>query len=263
MEKQTSKSSIKSLIMPSKDELKLEKDGKESEEFIPFVRDQSLNYNIKHSKLKEDDSLLKNTKSQNRINHQNIQTKTSSTSLSKRPTKIKTTTIANPSQSTPPIKSLISLQLSNHSSTKPHHSKDNNIQKIISANTTTMIKTKIAMPKANKSIPSTSLSTTSKSSITPLNKKYHPSTFPASLHQISKKYHDHESINNLVVDSVKNFGRDKKAAGLWIAQLNRQEIYTVGDLRSLYEDDWYHLGLSVLAIRAIKDTLNNSIHYRA
>jgi len=70
-----------------------------------------------------------------------------------------------------------------------------------------------------------------------------------------KKYHDKQRIDSLIFDSVKKFGRDEKIAIQWIAQLNRQEIFTVGDLRLLYEDDWYHLGLSVLAIRAIKDQL--------
>lgn len=70
-----------------------------------------------------------------------------------------------------------------------------------------------------------------------------------------KKYYDKQRIDPLIYDSVIKFGRDEKIANQWIAQLNRQEIFTIGDLRSLYEDDWYHLGLSVLAIRAIKDTL--------
>jgi len=70
-----------------------------------------------------------------------------------------------------------------------------------------------------------------------------------------KKYRDSQRIESLIYDSVSNYGRDIKVANQWISQLNRQEIFTVGDLRSLYEDDWYHLGMSVLAIRAIKDTL--------
>jgi len=71
----------------------------------------------------------------------------------------------------------------------------------------------------------------------------------------AKKYRDSQRIESLIYDSVSNYGRDIKVANQWISQLNRQEIFTVGDLRSLYEDDWYHLGMSVLAIRAIKDTL--------
>ncbi|OUM69544.1 hypothetical protein PIROE2DRAFT_2404 [Piromyces sp. E2] len=70
-----------------------------------------------------------------------------------------------------------------------------------------------------------------------------------------KKYRDGQRIDSLIYDSVIKYGRDEKVANQWISQLNRQEIFTVGDLRSLYENDWYHLGLSVLAIRAIKDTL--------
>jgi len=70
-----------------------------------------------------------------------------------------------------------------------------------------------------------------------------------------KKYYNKQRIDHLIYDSVKKFGRDEKIANQWIAQLNRQEIFTVGDLRVLCEEDWYHLGLSVIAIRAIKDQL--------
>jgi hypothetical protein len=70
-----------------------------------------------------------------------------------------------------------------------------------------------------------------------------------------KKYYNKQRIDHLIYDSVKKFGRDEKIANQWIAQLNRQEIFTVGDLRVLCEEDWYHLGLSVIAIRTIKDQL--------
>ncbi|ORX86900.1 hypothetical protein BCR32DRAFT_324733, partial [Anaeromyces robustus] len=70
-----------------------------------------------------------------------------------------------------------------------------------------------------------------------------------------KKYSNNQRIDSLIYDSVLNYGRDEKVANQWIAQLNRQEIFTISDIRSLNDDDWYHLGLSVLAIRAIKDTL--------
>ncbi|ORX55478.1 hypothetical protein BCR36DRAFT_410399 [Piromyces finnis] len=73
--------------------------------------------------------------------------------------------------------------------------------------------------------------------------------------EAGRKYYDGQKIDSLIYDSVIKYGRDEKVANQWISQLNRQEIFTVGDLRSLYENDWYHLGLSVLAIRAIKDTL--------
>jgi WNK lysine deficient protein kinase len=40
-----------------------------------------------------------------------------------------------------------------------------------------------------------------------------------------------------------------------VHKLHDQDILTVGDLRGLHDEDWAGLGLTVFALRALKNTL--------
>jgi WNK lysine deficient protein kinase len=44
----------------------------------------------------------------------------------------------------------------------------------------------------------------------------------------------------------------------WIEKLKDQDIMTVGDLRELLDEDWAGIGLTVFALRALKNMLRNS-----
>lgn len=41
----------------------------------------------------------------------------------------------------------------------------------------------------------------------------------------------------------------------WIKKLQNQDIMTVGDLRDLHDEDWAGIGLTVFALRALKNML--------
>lgn len=48
-------------------------------------------------------------------------------------------------------------------------------------------------------------------------------------------------------------GSDK--AHEWARKLQNQDIMTVGDLRDLHDEDWAGIGLTVFALRALKNML--------
>jgi WNK lysine deficient protein kinase len=48
-------------------------------------------------------------------------------------------------------------------------------------------------------------------------------------------------------------GTDK--AHEWARKLQNQDIMTVGDLRDLHDEDWAGIGLTVFALRALKNML--------
>lgn len=48
-------------------------------------------------------------------------------------------------------------------------------------------------------------------------------------------------------------GADK--AHEWARKLQNQDIMTVGDLRDLHDEDWAGIGLTVFALRALKNML--------
>ncbi|TPX42104.1 hypothetical protein SeMB42_g01197 [Synchytrium endobioticum] len=60
------------------------------------------------------------------------------------------------------------------------------------------------------------------------------------------------SIEELVCFAARNIRRDASKAGEWATILKTHEIMTVGDLDYLEEEDWDRLGLSLLAVRAIR-----------
>lgn len=49
--------------------------------------------------------------------------------------------------------------------------------------------------------------------------------------------------------------RNKDKALEWVHKLQNQDIMTVGDLRDLHDEDWAGFGLTVFALRALKNML--------
>lgn len=49
--------------------------------------------------------------------------------------------------------------------------------------------------------------------------------------------------------------RNAEKAHQWINKLQNQDIMTVGDLRDLHDEDWTGIGLTVFALRALKNML--------
>lgn len=49
--------------------------------------------------------------------------------------------------------------------------------------------------------------------------------------------------------------RDAEKANEWATKLKNQDIMTVGDLRDLHDEDWAGIGLTVFALRALKNML--------
>jgi WNK lysine deficient protein kinase len=49
--------------------------------------------------------------------------------------------------------------------------------------------------------------------------------------------------------------RSSEKAHEWIKKLQNQDIMTVGDLRDLHDEDWAGIGLTVFALRALKNML--------
>ncbi|KAI8988451.1 kinase-like domain-containing protein [Mycotypha africana] len=79
------------------------------------------------------------------------------------------------------------------------------------------------------------------------------------LHKISRReYRDNTAIETFVHDTAKVANRDAHKAEQWIQKLRDQDIMTVGDLRELLDEDWAGIGLTVFAIRALKNMLQNS-----
>jgi hypothetical protein len=69
------------------------------------------------------------------------------------------------------------------------------------------------------------------------------------------EYEDNEDIQGLVLDAAAATNRGRDKATEWVHKLHDQDILTVGDLRGLYDEDWAGLGLTVFALRALKNTL--------
>lgn len=70
------------------------------------------------------------------------------------------------------------------------------------------------------------------------------------------EYRDDTSIDEFVYDTAKSTNRDPSKAEEWTRKLKDQDIMTVGDLRELIDEDWSCLGLTVFAIRALKNMLH-------
>lgn len=65
------------------------------------------------------------------------------------------------------------------------------------------------------------------------------------------------AIDKFVVEAALSSRRSEAKAKEWIKVLKNQDIFNVGDLRQLHEEDWATLDLTVFAQRALKNYLNN------
>ncbi|KAI7878941.1 kinase-like protein [Lichtheimia hyalospora FSU 10163] len=86
-----------------------------------------------------------------------------------------------------------------------------------------------------------------------------PSDLPAArdalVSRILEEYADDTDIEVFVRDCATASHRDLEKAHEWINKLKNQDIMTVGDLRDLHDEDWAGIGLTVFALRALKNML--------
>ncbi|KAI9315364.1 kinase-like domain-containing protein [Dichotomocladium elegans] len=71
----------------------------------------------------------------------------------------------------------------------------------------------------------------------------------------SAQYADDTPIEQFVQDCARVSHRNADKAHEWIIKLKNQDIMTVGDLRDLHDEDWAGIGLTVFALRALKNLL--------
>ncbi|RIA94927.1 kinase-like domain-containing protein [Glomus cerebriforme] len=71
-----------------------------------------------------------------------------------------------------------------------------------------------------------------------------------------KEYPDETPIEQFVHDTALAINRDTEKANDWSKKLKSQDIMTVGDLRALMDEDWGQIGLTVFALRALKNALH-------
>ncbi|KAM3579647.1 hypothetical protein VKS41_008099 [Umbelopsis sp. WA50703] len=81
------------------------------------------------------------------------------------------------------------------------------------------------------------------------------STHAVLMEHVLAKYADEDSIEGLVMAAATATNRGRDKATEWVHKLHDQDIMTVGDLRGLHDEDWAGLGLTVFALRALKNTL--------
>ncbi|KAG0163720.1 hypothetical protein DFQ28_011316 [Apophysomyces sp. BC1034] len=72
---------------------------------------------------------------------------------------------------------------------------------------------------------------------------------------ILEEYSDETDIATFVQDCAMASHRSLEKAHEWIKKLQNQDIMTVGDLRDLHDEDWAGIGLTVFALRALKNML--------
>ncbi|RUS14497.1 kinase-like domain-containing protein [Endogone sp. FLAS-F59071] len=70
-----------------------------------------------------------------------------------------------------------------------------------------------------------------------------------------KEYPSDTPIIELVRDAASATNRGMDKANEWVKKLENQDIMTVGDLRDLHDEDWSGIGLTVFALRALKNAL--------
>ncbi|KAI7866828.1 putative serine/threonine-specific protein kinase pkpA Phycomyces blakesleeanus [Spinellus fusiger] len=71
----------------------------------------------------------------------------------------------------------------------------------------------------------------------------------------SYEYSNSTDIEKFVMDTAAATNRNKDKAKQWVEKLQNQDIMTVGDLRDLHDEDWSGIGLTVFALRALKNML--------
>jgi hypothetical protein len=69
------------------------------------------------------------------------------------------------------------------------------------------------------------------------------------------EYSDDTDIGVFVADCAQASHRGSDKAHEWARKLQNQDIMTVGDLRDLHDEDWAGIGLTVFALRALKNML--------
>ncbi|KAI8149341.1 kinase-like domain-containing protein [Fennellomyces sp. T-0311] len=77
----------------------------------------------------------------------------------------------------------------------------------------------------------------------------------ALVSRILEEYADDTDIEVFVQDCARASHRNVDKAHEWIKKLQNQDIMTVGDLRDLHDEDWAGIGLTVFALRALKNML--------
>lgn len=78
------------------------------------------------------------------------------------------------------------------------------------------------------------------------------------LNQALAEYSDDSDIDDFVRATAAAAHRGEDKAIEWAAKLKEQDIITVGDLRELLDEDWSSIGLTVFALRALKNMLYQS-----
>ncbi|KAI8637950.1 kinase-like domain-containing protein [Parasitella parasitica] len=76
----------------------------------------------------------------------------------------------------------------------------------------------------------------------------------------SSEYPHDTSIETFVLETAASTNRNKDKALEWVRKLQNQDIMTVGDLRDLHDEDWAGIGLTVFALRALKNMLVGKKH---
>ncbi|CEP18945.1 hypothetical protein [Parasitella parasitica] len=76
----------------------------------------------------------------------------------------------------------------------------------------------------------------------------------------SSEYPHDTSIEKFVLGAAAATNRNKDKALEWVRKLQDQDIMTVGDLRDLHDEDWAGIGLTVFALRALKNMLVGKKH---
>jgi hypothetical protein len=74
------------------------------------------------------------------------------------------------------------------------------------------------------------------------------------------EYPNDTSIETFVLETAAATNRNKDKALEWVRKLQNQDIMTVGDLRDLHDEDWAGIGLTVFALRALKNMLVGKKH---
>ncbi|CAO3673780.1 unnamed protein product [Rhizopus stolonifer] len=75
------------------------------------------------------------------------------------------------------------------------------------------------------------------------------------VNHILDEYSDETDIGVFVADCALASHRGADKAQEWAKKLQNQDIMTVGDLRDLHDEDWAGIGLTVFALRALKNML--------
>lgn len=82
-----------------------------------------------------------------------------------------------------------------------------------------------------------------------------PAARDALMSRILEEYSDDTDIEVFVQDCATAAHRSSDKAREWIQKLKNQDIMTVGDIRELQDEDWAGIGLTVFALRALKNML--------